>query len=279
MTSDIVNINVDEIKVFLDRQSRKDSFSALVNHIRDNGVLVPIQVTEITKPKKQKKKKKGKGKWKYQLVWGHRRLRGAKEAGLKTIPAKIVSIDDKERVKRFFIENEARKQLTAYEMAQLIEADRDVLSISEIADKYSMREYSVKRILRVLESASPVLRKYLDDGRISFDEAKTISTVQDPKEQTVILNRVVERGLKGNYLKNEVKVMRGIAGSSGRVSNKSIEAKRKALVETLRESIEEKDSVSETYLISAGALVDAIKDKNFRDTLDKYDIDYSAFGG
>jgi ParB family chromosome partitioning protein len=276
MTQTINEIPVDEIKPFLDRQSRKDEFERLKNSISKHGVLVPIQVTAIMQKKRGKaRKKKSRGKhWMYQLVWGHRRLRAAKETGLKTIPATMVPTNDIERVKNFFIENEARKQLTAYEVALLMEADRGILSISEIAQKYSMSDTTVRASLRTIENASPALRKHLKTGRFSMTEARCITTVSDHKEQTVLVNRALQRGLSGRKLKDEVKSIRSDDDS---ITTRSVQAKQRALLSTLKDAIDERNKILERYELSVVALSNALAKKGFRSFLDKRKVDYTPF--
>jgi len=269
-----IDIPIDEIKPFLDRQSRKDDFEQLKDSIRQYGVLVRIQVTPIKERKRGKARKRGKGKdWKYQLVWGHRRLRAAKEVGLETIPAEIVMIDNKERVKRFFIENEARKQLTAYEVAQLMEADRGLLSINEIAEKYNMRVKTVRGILRALEHATPALRKHLGNGRFSLDDALAITQLTNMREQVLIINRAIEKGLKGRSLKQEVRSIRKIDS----ISTRAVQARQRALNDELRTMSEEKRVVTKQYTNSVMALQDALVVKEVRRLLDKASVDYSPF--
>lgn len=265
----VQELPVDKIKPFLDRQSRKDDFERLKDSIARNGVLVPIQVTPL---KKRKKGRKGKT-YDYQLVWGHRRLRAAKEIGLPTIPSEVISIDDKERVKRFFIENEARKQLTAYEIAQLMEADHGKLSISEISAKYSMTESTVRGILRTIENASPTLRKHLNTGNFSFEDAKAITMLPTHREQTLIINRAIDKGFRGRTLKKEVRSIRTFDS----VSKKAINARNTVLISELRNLSDEKDKLEQRYINSVMTLVNALNNEEFRQLLKKSKVDYSAF--
>lgn len=262
-------IPVSEIKAFLDRQSPKEEFEWLKQSIRQDGVQVPIQVTEIDSPKQHKKK----GKFRYQLVWGHRRLRAAKEIGLKTIPAEIVSIDSKERVKRFFIENEARKQLTAYEVAQLMEADYGELTLDEIAEKYCMKRGTVRDILRALENATSALRKQLNAGRFTLEDARAITQISDPREQTLIINRAIEKGLRGYLLKKEVRSIKRIDS----ISTRSLQAQQRALKLELRKVSEEREKVTEKYMNSVSTLQDALDFKEIRDLMNKNKIEFSQF--
>ncbi len=269
-----VQIPVDEVKPFLDRQSRKDDFEQLKDSIRQYGVLVRIQVTPIKEKKRGKARKRGRGKdWKYQLVWGHRRLRAAKEVGLETVPAEIVAVDNKERVKRFFIENEARKQLTAYEVAQLMESDRGLLSINEIAEKYSIKIKTVRGILRALEHATPALRKHLGNGRFSLDDALAITQLTNMREQVLIINRAIEKGLKGRSLKQEVRSIRKIDN----ISTRAVQARQRALNDELRTMGEERETVTKNYDNSVLALQDALVLPEVRRLMDKTSVDYSAF--
>jgi len=265
----IKDIPVNQIKAFLDRQSPKEDFERLKRDIKQNGVQVPIQVTKIEKSSKRKKNQN----YRYQLVWGHRRLRAVKELKQKMIPAEIVKIDNKERVKRFFIENESREQLSAYEIAQLMEKEYGDYTIIELADKYNMNPKTVRDTLRALENASPALRKHLKQGSLTLDDARSISQVVNPREQTLVLNRVLEKGLRGNKLKKEVRSIKQIDS----ISNRSVQAKQKALKAELKNMIEEREAITKQYMNSVVALQEALDSFEIRQMLAKAKIDYSAF--
>jgi ParB family chromosome partitioning protein len=97
------------------------SFSELVASVSEKGILVPVLA-----------RKSGKG---YEIIAGNRRLRAAKEAGLKEIPAQVVDMTDDEAREAQIVENLQREDVHPLEEGeayrQLIEdGDRTVKDIS-----------------------------------------------------------------------------------------------------------------------------------------------------
>lgn len=75
----------------------KDKLQDLVNSIKEKGVIEPI----IVRP----------ANGKYEVVCGERRLRASEQAGLKTIPAIVRELDDKQALEFQVIENLQREDL------------------------------------------------------------------------------------------------------------------------------------------------------------------------
>jgi ParB/RepB/Spo0J family partition protein len=73
----------------------------------------------------------------YQLVWGERRLRAAKLAGLKTIPCEISTYTDDDMTELGLLENVQRENLTNYELGM---AYKSLLALQvDGKPKYSIR--------------------------------------------------------------------------------------------------------------------------------------------
>lgn len=91
-------------------QTRKTlgDISALAADIAVHGIMNPVTV-----------RKAGDG---FELIAGHRRLAGAKEAGLSTIPAIVATCDDGTAAEMCVVENMQRVDLTPIEEAEGIKA-------------------------------------------------------------------------------------------------------------------------------------------------------------
>lgn len=275
MANPIIQVPVDEVKPFLDRESPKDSFADLVDSITKHGVIVPITVTALSQKKRSRKKaRSASDRWFYQLVKGHRRLRAAKVAGLKSVPAFLVPLDSKQRVKDFFVENEVRNDLTPYEKAVLMDGDRGKLSIPEIASKYTISERAIRRSLTVLECASEELLHYIQEGRISMREAEPIAALS-PREQSSILKDILAKDIHGTRIGRFVKTVR--RSTEDAITRKSIKAQTGAVVKLLREKEHEYEQVRERYNKSALLLERALQHPAIRIQVDKAGIDYTRF--
>jgi len=90
------------------RQPRKaferEAIDALAESIKHDGVVQPIIVRDG-----------GDG---YEIVAGERRWRAAKLAGLRTIPALVRPVDDRDSLILALAENVAREDLIAVEQAR-----------------------------------------------------------------------------------------------------------------------------------------------------------------
>jgi len=82
----------------------------LVASIREKGVLQPILARPLPGPRE-------KGSATHEVVFGHRRLRAARKAGLATIPAIVRSLDDLAALEAQVIENGQREDIHPLEEA------------------------------------------------------------------------------------------------------------------------------------------------------------------
>ena len=102
----------------------------LADSIREQGVLEPL----LVRPRAQDPRPPGVF-FPFELVAGHRRLRGARKAGLREVPCIVRKLDDAQALEAALVENGHREDVTpldeATAFARLIELGREV---HEIAD-------------------------------------------------------------------------------------------------------------------------------------------------
>jgi ParB family chromosome partitioning protein len=87
------------------KQFNKAALEELCESIKQYGVIQPINVRKISKNH-------------YELVAGERRLRAAIMAGLKEIPAIVISVNDNDSAVMALIENLQREDLSYMEEAE-----------------------------------------------------------------------------------------------------------------------------------------------------------------
>ena len=130
----------------------------LTASIREIGVLSPILVRKVGR--------------KYQILAGHRRVRAAKAAGLKTVPAVVRKLDDESALQAMVLDNLQREDLPALEEAagfQLL-LEKHKLSAEAIGAKVGKSKAYVYARLKLL--ALPVVaRKALGKGELSASVA------------------------------------------------------------------------------------------------------------
>src|SRR6266567_8722341 len=117
----------------------------LADSIRERGVLHPIVL-----------RRKGQ---KLELIAGERRLRAAKLAGLKTIPAIVREADDSEVAFDRIIENLQREDLSDEDQYRALKTLRDRgLTVARISKMTGLSSTTIQRVL-VLETLKPSIRK------------------------------------------------------------------------------------------------------------------------
>ena len=85
MSESTVNIPIEKLRPFEGHPFSvpdNDEMNMLIESIQQNGIINPL----IVRPKENTEDE-------YEVVSGHRRLRAARKAGLKTVPALIYAID------------------------------------------------------------------------------------------------------------------------------------------------------------------------------------------
>ena len=126
-------IEVDLIKTALS-QARNDfdenKMKELTASVKEHGILQPLLI-----------RKKGD---EYELIAGERRLRAAKNAGLKTVPVYLIEADDERAAEMGLIENLQRENLNAVEEA---------LAYKEMQTKYGYNQESLAKIIGKSRSA------------------------------------------------------------------------------------------------------------------------------
>jgi len=164
----------------------------LAASIRSSGLIQPI----LVRPAGDK----------YQLIAGERRLRAAKLAGLKTIPAIVREVDDITQAQMALIENIQRADLNPLERAAGYRTLIEELGLTqeELAGRLGEDRSSIANYLRLLDLAEPV-KALVRDGRLSMGHAKLIASASDLLEQERLANLVVLQGLSVRNLERIMK--------------------------------------------------------------------------
>lgn len=178
----IANIPISQIETnpFQPRDSFElEALNELSISIREQGIIQPITVRKL-------------GYDKYQLISGERRLRASIMAELKEIPAYIRIANDKEMLEMALIENVAREDLNAIEIAisynRLIEECNS--NPTEICEKLGQNRTTVANYLRLLK-LPPELQIAVRDKLITMGHARALINIENPDKQLSILNEIL----------------------------------------------------------------------------------------
>ena len=163
-----------------------NSISELAQSIKIHGILQPLLAT------------KGQN-GNYTLVAGERRLRAAKECGLKTVPVIILDKTDSECAAISLIENIQREQLSFFEEADsykrlICEFGMTQAQISEILSKKQSTISNKLRILKLPITAQSII---VANG-LTERHARELLRIKDNQTLYQVLDKIVEKKLNVN---------------------------------------------------------------------------------
>lgn len=170
----------------------EDALEELSESIKQFGVLQPLLVQDR--------------KDHYEIIAGERRWRAAKLAGLKEIPVIIKDYTNQEIVEISLIENIQREDLNPIEEAlaykRLLEEFH--LKQDEVADRVSKSRTAVTNSMRLLKLCDEVQQMLIDD-MITAGHARALITVEDPKVQYSLAQKIFDEKLNVRDVEKLVK--------------------------------------------------------------------------
>jgi ParB family chromosome partitioning protein len=183
---EVFNITIANVRPNPDQPRKsfdEDSLNSLALSIKTNGVLQPILVHRIDD--------------KYELIAGERRFRASKIAGLKKIPA-IVMTECAPDVLMFFslTENLQREDLNPIEEAEAYRylIDKFSLTQDQIAERVGKSRSLVANTLRLLKLPKPVHEMILS-GKITAGHAIALLAARDEERILRLAKLASSRGL------------------------------------------------------------------------------------
>ncbi len=164
------------------------ALESLKKSIQQHGILQPLVVTQTMAGK-------------YELVAGERRLRAAKELGLKKVPVIVRTVKDLEKLELSLIENIQREDLNPIEKAmaykQLI--DNFHLTQEKAAKRLGIARTSLNNTLRLLQLPDDI-QQDIASGKISEGQAKLILSLNNSQQQ----QKIIQRAKQANYTVKDV---------------------------------------------------------------------------
>ncbi|MFA6593674.1 MAG: ParB/RepB/Spo0J family partition protein [Candidatus Buchananbacteria bacterium] len=170
-----------------------DALNDLAESIKEHGIIQPLIVT-----------KRGDN---YELIAGERRLKSAKLAGFKTVPAIIREVSEQKKMELALIENLQREDLNSLEVAMAYKKLEDEFNLSraDLAKKVGKSVSSVANILRLL-NLIPEVKEAIVDGRLSEGHARTLAGLPQD-EQSDGLKRILENKMSVREAEKAAKVI------------------------------------------------------------------------
>lgn len=179
-------------------QPRKDfkeeQLQELADSIKQYGVLQPLLV--------QKRENY------YELVAGERRWRAAKLAGLKEVPVVIREYNNQESMEIALIENVQRSDLNPIEEAQAYQRLMQEFGLrqEDIAQRVSKNRATITNSMRLLKLAEEV-QQMLAEDRISGGHARALLSIEDPKLQIQLAEKIEKDKMSVREVERMVKLL------------------------------------------------------------------------
>lgn len=195
----------------------EDELQELSDSIKLHGVIFPILVVD-------------RGEY-YEIVAGERRWRAAMMAGLKEVPVIIRDYTEQEIAEISLIENIQRTELNPIEEAAAFKKliDDYNLKQDELAERISKSRTAITNSMRLLKLCKEVQEMIVSE-MISAGHARALLSIEDPKEQYELAQRVFDEKLSVRDIEKVVKAK----------NKPKIEKKKNEKQEALYHDIEEK---------------------------------------
>ena len=166
----LLNLPISKVEPAADQPRERfdpEALEELTDSIRQHGVLQPIAVRAL-------------GGGYYQIIAGERRWRAAREAGLDTIPARVVEADDRSAKVLALVENLQRQDLNPVEQAKGLNSLMKDYGLTQeaAAEQVGFSRPAVANALRLLSLPEPVLAM-LEEGSLSAGHARALLALGD----------------------------------------------------------------------------------------------------
>ena len=210
---DLIFANPNQPRSYFD----EEALTELASSIRELGVISPITL-----------RKNDDGT--YLIIAGERRLRAAKQVGLRTIPAYVKTAADEQVMEMALIENIQREDLNAIEIAltfyRLMEEYK--LTQERLSERVGKKRATIANYLRLLRLPAEI-QMGIKDKKIDMGHARAILGINDPVAQL----RLYEAILKNDYTVRKVEELVRLFAETGsfETSSKTTENPVKGLKE------------------------------------------------
>ena len=151
----------------------------------------------------------------YQIIAGERRWRAATKAGLNTVPAYVRTASDSEVTEMALIENIQREDLNAVEVALAFKKLIDTYKLTQerLSERIGKNRATVANHLRLLKLPAEI-QLGLRDRKLDMGHARALLSVDNPKKQLKLYNRILKEGLSVRRVEELAREMESDASTS-----------------------------------------------------------------
>lgn len=184
----------------------EDAINELSESIKEHGVIQPIVVRPVGD--------------RYEIIAGERRFKATTLAGLPTIPAIIINLNDKDSAEVALIENVQRQDLTPIEEAISYKKilDMGYLNQENLAGKIGKSQSAIANKLRLLNLDEDVQEALLN-GKISERHARSLLKLSNKEDQVKLLDKIITERLTVRKTDEEISKMLNEVKEDKNISN------------------------------------------------------------
>ena len=195
----VADIEIDQISPnpYQPRQDfEAEALDQLATSIRQFGIIQPITV-------------RAQNGGRFEVISGERRLRAARRAGLKRVPAYVREADTEAMLEMALVENLQREELNPIEIAlgyhRLMEECE--LTQEQVADRVGKKRSTVANFLRLLK-LPPRAQAALRDRSVTVGHARSLINVDDEEFQLHLLEEIQHKDLSVREVEERVRSWR-----------------------------------------------------------------------
>ena len=194
------------------REFDTEALQELANSIRELGIIQPITLRKVENGR-------------YQIIAGERRWRASQLAGLHTIPAYIVTVEDQGVMEMALVENIQREDLNAIEIALAYEhlAETTGMTQEKISERVGKSRTAVTNYMRLLKLPAQI-QMALKNHVIEMGHARALLSIDSPSMQLKLFNEVKKNQYSVRKVEEMVQLMKNgqdVLGAKKTVAPKS----------------------------------------------------------
>jgi len=160
----------------------QEKMDELKESIKVHGIIQPIIVRESTNG--------------YEIVAGERRLKAARELGMKKVPVIIRQFNNLKTFEVALVENIQREDLNPIDQAFAFKrlVDEFELTHQELAEMTGKSRAFISNSVRLL-NLDDWVKERVASGKISFGHAKVLLSIENKQVQQEFGQKIIEQGL------------------------------------------------------------------------------------
>lgn len=199
MIGRVADLDLDHISPnpYQPRQDFADeALDELAASIKQLGIIQPITVRALSGGR-------------FEVISGERRLRAARRAGLKRVPAYIREASTEEMLEMALVENLQREELNPVEVAMGYQRlmEECGLTQEQVSNRVGKKRTTVANFLRLLK-LPPRAQAALRERSVSVGHARSLINVDDEEFQLHLLEEIQHKDLSVREVEDRVRSWR-----------------------------------------------------------------------